>query len=302
MLLGVPQADAIGQSPPALWQLSSLCRLYSMCSLCSQNPICATPFRVIPESFGAHYQASLLKSSFEQSGMELADDVSGYGTRLPKDAVPGKDLAALGDHVVRAKGSQLAQHGPLRLSRLAHERRAVAPARLAGGCDTLLTACLEARRQKAGQLGEPPHWIAEIDLLAGQSIKVGRLAGFPPALPDHEVSERDQALEMSMCDRPMHTRRFGSFVNCPVGLMHIEVEQDPPTGPILKSADRTVDLAYLVLAHSGSLSAHVGGERRPPNTCLRTAGPRNVGSSSTPTSVGFSTGCLTILIVASPDV
>ena len=196
--------------------------------------------------------------------MELADDVSGYGTGLPKDAVPGEDLVITDDDVVRTQGSQLAQHRLRGVSRLVHERRAVASARLSGGFDTLLTACLEALRQKASQAGESTHRIAEIDLLASQSIKVGRLAGFSPALPDHQVSERDKALEMSMRDRSVHAGGFGSIVNCPFGLVHIKVEQDPPTGPILKRADRTVDLAYLVLAHSASLSAHVGGEPNRP--------------------------------------
>ncbi len=224
-----------------------------MRSLSSQNPIRAAPFRVVPQSLGAHCQARLLKGSFEQSGVELADDVSGYSTGLPKDAVPGEDLVIIGDDVVRTQGSQLAQHRLRRVSRLVHERRAVASARLSGGFDTFLTACLEALRQKASQAGESTHRIAEIDLLASQSIKVGRLAGFSPALPDRQVSERDKALEMSMRDRSVHAGGFGSIVNCPFGLVHIKVEQDPPSGPILKRADRTVDLDYLVLAHSASL-------------------------------------------------
>ncbi len=227
-----------------------------MRSLRSQNPIRAAPFRVVPQSLGAQCQARLLKSSFEQSGMELTDDVSGIGTGLPKDAVPGEDLVVIGDDVVRTQGSQLAQHRLRGVSRLVHERRAVAPARLSGGFDTLLTACLQALRQKAGKAGESTHRKAEVDLLAGQSIKVGRLAGFSPALPDHQVSERDKALEMCMRDRSVHTGGFGSIVDCPFGLVHIKVEQDPPAGPILKRADRSVDLAYLILAHSASLSAH----------------------------------------------
>jgi hypothetical protein len=239
-----------------------------MCSLGSQNPIRAAQFGVVPQSLGAHCQARPLKGSFEQSGMELADDVSGYGTGLPKDAVPGKDLAVIGDDVVRTQGSQLAQDRLKGVSRPAHERRAVAPARLSGGFDARLTPCLEALRQKAGQAGEATHRKAEIDLLAGQPIKVGRLAGFSPALPDRQVSERDQALEMSVCDRAVDAGRFGSVINCPFGLVHIKVEQDPPTGPILKRADRTVDLAYLVLAHSASLSAHVGTETDRPTHAL----------------------------------
>jgi hypothetical protein len=185
----------------------------------------------------------LLKGSFEQSGMELADDVSGYGTGLPKDAVPGEDLVIIGDDVIRTQGSQLAQHRLRGVSRHAHERRAVAPAGLSGGFDTLLTACLEALRQKASQSRESTHRIGEIDLLASQSIKVGGLAGFSPALPDRQVSERDKALEMSMGDRSVHAGGFGSVINCPFGLIHIKVEQDPPTSPILERADRTVDLA-----------------------------------------------------------
>ena len=214
-----------------------------MRSLGSQNPVGAAPFRVVPESLGAQRQARLLKGSFEQSGMELADDVSGYGTGLPKDAVPGEDLVIIGDDVVRTQGSQLAQHRLRGVSRRAHERRAVTPARLSGRFDTLLTACLEALRQKASQAGETTHRIAEIDRLASQPIKVGRLAGFSPALPDRQVTQRDKALEMSMRDRSVHAGGFGSIVNGPFGLVHIKVEQDPPTGPILKRADRTVDLA-----------------------------------------------------------
>jgi hypothetical protein len=199
--------------------------------------------------------------------MELADNVSGYGAGLPKDAVPGEDLV-IGDNVVRTQGSQLAQHRLREVSRLVHERRAVAAACLSGGFDALLTARLEALRQKASEAGESTHRIAEIDLLASQSIKVGRLAGFSPALPDGQVSERDKALEMSMRDSSVHAGGFSSIVNCPFGLLHIKVEQDPPTGPILKRADRTVDLAYLVLAHSASLSAHVGGETDRPTHAL----------------------------------
>ena len=200
--------------------------------------------------------------------MELADDVSGFGTGLPKDAVPGNDLVLIGYDVVRTDGSQLAQHRLRGVSRLVHQRRAVAPARLSGGFDALLTLRLEALRQKAGQAFESTHRIAEIDLLASQSIKVGRLAGFSFALPDHQVSERDKALEMSMRDSSVHPGGFGSIVNCPFGLVHIKVEQDPPTGPILKRADRTVDLAYLVLAHAASLSAHTGGETDRPAHAL----------------------------------
>jgi len=61
---------------------------------------------------------------------------------------------------------------------------------------------------------------------------------------------------MSMRDSSVYAGRFGRIVHRPLGLIYIEVEQDPPTGPILKRADRTVDLAYLVLTHSASLSAH----------------------------------------------
>jgi hypothetical protein len=214
-----------------------------MRSLSSQNPVRAAPFRVVPQSLGVQRQARLLKGSFEQSGMELADDISGYGTGLPKDAVPGEDPVIIGGDVVRTQGSQLAQHRLPRVSRRVHERRAVAPTRLSGGFDTLLTACLEALRQKAGQAGESTHRIGEIDLLASQSIKVGRLAGFSPPLPDRQVSERDKALEMSMGDRSVHASSFGSIVNRPFELVHIKVEQYSPTSPILERADRTVDLA-----------------------------------------------------------
>jgi hypothetical protein len=231
-----------------------------MCILDSQNPIPAASLREVPQSLGAHCQACLLKGSFEQSGLELADDVSGYGTGLPKDAVPGKDLVIIGDDVVRTQGSQLAQHRLRGGGRLAYERRAVAPASLSGGFDALGATSLEAFRQKAGQAGEATHRKAEIDLLVGQPIEVGRLAGFSSALPDRQVSQRDKTLEMSMGDRSVHAGGFRSIVNGPFGLVHIEVEQDPPPSPILKRADRTVDLACLVLAHSLSLSAHLGGE------------------------------------------
>jgi len=214
-----------------------------MCSLSSQNPIRAAPFRVVPDSFGAYCQARLPKGSFEKSGVELADNVSGYSTGLPKDAVPGQNLVIIGHDVVRTEVSQLAQHRLRGVSRLVHERLAVAPARISGGFDTLLAACSEALRQKASQAGESPHRIAEIDLLASQSIKVGRLAGFSPALPDGQVSERDEALEMSMRDRSVHAGGFSSIVYRPFALVRIKVEQDPPTGPILKRADRAVDLA-----------------------------------------------------------
>jgi len=46
-----------------------------------------------------------------------------------------------------------------------------------------------------------------------------------------------------MGDRSVHAGGFCSIVNCPFGLVHIKVEQDSPTSPILKRADRTVDLA-----------------------------------------------------------
>jgi len=127
---------------------------------------------------------------------------------------------------------------------------------------------LEALREKAGQAGESTHRIAEIDWLAGQSIKVGRLAGFSSALPDRKLSERDETLEVSMCDRAVNAGGFGRVVNCPLGLVHIEVEQDPPTGPILQRADRTFDLVCVVLAHAASLSAHVGGQTNRPTLAL----------------------------------
>jgi hypothetical protein len=227
-----------------------------MYSLRSQNPIRAAPFRVIPESLHAHSQARLLKGSFDQSGMELADDVGGCGAGLPKDAIAGQDLIGIGDDIVRTQGSQLAQHRFWGAGRLVYERRAVPSARLPGGLDTLPTTCLETLRQEAGQTREATHRKAEIDLLAGQSIEVGRLAGFSSPLADHQVPERDKAFEMSMGDRAVHAGGFGRIVNRPFGLVYIEVEQDPPPGPILKRADRTIDLACLVLAHSASLSVH----------------------------------------------
>jgi hypothetical protein len=224
-----------------------------MRSLDSQNPIRAAPFRVVPQSLGTHCQARLLKGSFEQSCVELADDVCGFGTGLPKDAVPCKDLVVIGDDVIRTEGSQLAQHTLRGVSRLVYERGAIAPARLSGGLDALLTPGLEALRQKAGQAGEATHRKAEIDLVTSQPIKVGRLAGFSSALPDRQVSERDKTLEMCMRDRSVNTGSTGSIVNSPFGLVHVKVEQYPSTSPILKRADRTVDLAYFVLAHSDQL-------------------------------------------------
>jgi len=191
--------------------------------------------------------------------VELTDDVSSSGTGLPKDAVSGKDLAIIDDHIVCTQGSKLPQHRLRGFRRFAHKRRAVPPARLAGGFDTRQTACFKALRQKAGQAREATNREAEIDLLASQSIEVGGLAGFSSALSDHQVSERDKPLEVSMRDCSMHASGFGCIVNGPFGLMQVKVQQDPPSGPILKRADRAVDLTHLVLAHSASLSAHVGG-------------------------------------------
>jgi len=102
-------------------------------------------------------------------------------------------------------------------------------------------------------LGKSAHRIAEVELLASQSIEVCRLAGFSPALPDSQVAERDQVFQMPVRDRPVHACGFGSIVNCPLGLAHIKLKQDPATGPILKRADGTVDFAKVVLAHSGQL-------------------------------------------------
>jgi hypothetical protein len=195
--------------------------------------------------------------------VELADDVWGYGAGLPKDAIPSHDLIVIGNDVIRTEGSQLAQHRFRGAGRLVHERRAVAASSLPGGLDSFLTTCLEALRQEVGEASEATHRIAEIDLLASQSIKVGRLARFSPALPDCQVSKRNQALEMCMRDSSVHAGGFRSVVNRPFGLVQIEVEQDPASGPILKRADRTVDLACLVLAHSASLSVHVGKEASP---------------------------------------
>ena len=231
-----------------------------MRKLGSQNPVRTAPFRVVPESLGAHRQARLLKGSLEQSGVELADDVSGFGAGLPKNAVPGEDLAAIGDDVIRTQWSQLVQHGLRGVSPLVYERRAVAPARLSSCSDTLRTARLETLRQKAGQAGEATNREAEINLLVSQSIEIGGFAGFSAALPDRQVSERDKALEVSMRDGAVYSGGFGSIVNCPFGLVHIKVEQDPSTGPILKCSDRALDLAFLVLDHLASLSANVGWE------------------------------------------
>jgi hypothetical protein len=239
-----------------------------MRSLGSQNPIRTTPLRVVPQSLGAHSQARLLKGSLEQSSMQLAHDSSGFGTGLPKDAVPCEDLVIIGHDVVRTQVSQLAQYRLRRVSRLGHQRRAIASARRSGGFDTLLTARLEALRQKAGQAGEATHGIAEINLSAGESIEVGRLAGFASPLPDRQVPKRDKALEMGMGDRAVYAGGFGRIVNRPFGLVYIKVEKDSSTGPILKRADRAVDLAFLVLAHAASLSAEVGGETGRPTHAL----------------------------------
>lgn len=192
--------------------------------------------------------------------MEFADHVDGHGTGLPKDTVPGEDLGIIDDDIVRTQGSQLAQHRLRGISRLVHQRRAVASASPSGGFDTLSTACLETLRQKASQASESTHGIAEIDLFAGHSINIGRLAGSSPTLPDRQVSERNKALQMAVSNRSVHANGFGGIVNGPFALLHIKVEQDPATSWILKRADRTVDVAYIVLAHPASLSAHVGGE------------------------------------------
>jgi len=229
-------------------------------SLSSQNPIRTAPFRVVPQRLRPYRQARLLKGSFEQSGMELADDGSGCDTGLSKDAVLGEDLVVVGDDVVRAQGSQLAQHRLRGVSQLVHERRAVSPARCSGGFDTLLTARLETLCQEACQAGKSTHGIAEIDLLAGQSIKVGRLTGFSPALPDRQESKRNEALQMSMRNRSVHAGRFGGIIDRPFGLVYVKVEQDLPTGGILKRADRTIDRAYIVLVHAARLPARVGGD------------------------------------------
>jgi len=76
-----------------------------MCNLGSQKPIGAASFRVVPQSLGAECHARLLKGPFEQPGMELADDVSGYRTGFTEDAVPGQDLLVMGHDVVRTQGS-----------------------------------------------------------------------------------------------------------------------------------------------------------------------------------------------------
>jgi hypothetical protein len=242
-----------------------------MSNLDSQNPICAAPLFIVPQSLGAQGQARLLKGSFEQSGMELADDGSGFGAGLPKDAVPGEDVVVICENVVRAQGSQLAQHRLHGVSRFVHDRFAVAPACLPGGFDTLLTLVLEAFRQKAGQAFEASHRIGEIDLSAGQSIEVGRFAGFSAALPDDQVPKGDKALEMCMSDRAVYTCGLGGIVHRPFGLVHIKVEQDPPTGPILKRADCAVDLTYLVGAHSASLSARISAETNRPTSARHPA-------------------------------
>jgi hypothetical protein len=192
--------------------------------------------------------------------MELADDSSGCDTGLSKDAVPGEDLVIVGDDVVRTQGSQLAQDRLRGISQLVHERRAVSPARFSGGFDTFLTARLEALRQQAREASKSTHGIAEIDLLAGQSIKVGRLTGFSPALPDRQESKRNEALQMSMRNGSVHAGGFGRIIDRPFGLVYVKVEQDLPAGGILKRADRTVDLAYLVLVHAARLPARVGGD------------------------------------------
>jgi hypothetical protein len=96
-----------------------------MRSLSSQNPIRAAPFPVVPQSLGANCQARLLKGSFEQAGTELADDISGCGTGLPKDAVPSDYLVIIGDDIARTQRSQLAEDRLRGVSSLAHERRAV---------------------------------------------------------------------------------------------------------------------------------------------------------------------------------
>lgn len=189
--------------------------------------------------------------------MELADDVSGCRTRLPKDAVAGDEPAIIRDDVLRTQRSQLVQHRLRRVMRLADKRRAVAPPRLPCRFDTFTTARLEALRQEACQAGEAPCGEGEVDLPARQSVKVGRLAELSPTPPDGEIPECDKPCEVSVGDSAVHTGGPGHVVNGPLGLVHVEVQQDPTTGPILERADRAIDLAYPLLTHPASLSRDV---------------------------------------------
>jgi len=116
---------------------------------------------------------------------------------------------------------------------------------------------MKALGQQSGQSCKSSYRVAQVDLLAGQPIELGWLAGFPSALAGCEISEGDQTLKMSVGDRTVHANGFGDIVDRPFGLVHMEVEQDSSTGPILKRADRAVDIAYLVLSHTPSLSVRV---------------------------------------------
>jgi len=73
----------------------------------SQKPIRAAQFGEVPQGLSAHFQPRLLEGAFEQTGVELADDVWNEGARLPKDAVPGDDLVTIPNDVVGTEGSQL---------------------------------------------------------------------------------------------------------------------------------------------------------------------------------------------------
>ena len=66
-IFGVPWSTARCEIPGRTPRqpLSSLCRLYSMYTLSSQNSIRAAQFRVVLEGLRAHGQACLLKGSLD---------------------------------------------------------------------------------------------------------------------------------------------------------------------------------------------------------------------------------------------
>ena len=88
-------------------------------------------------------------------------------------------------------------------------------------------------------------------------------------------------MEALLCHGPLFPSGFAQAdksppasdtVHSPFRLVHIEVEQDTSTCLILKRADRTVELAYLVLMHIPSLSGSQAGR----GSLLRRLSPRRI--------------------------
>jgi hypothetical protein len=133
-----------------------------------------------------------------------------------------------------------------------------------------LAALLKALGQQGGKSCKPSHRIAQVDLVAGEPIELGWLAGFPSALAGCEISEGDKTFEMSVSYRSVHSDGFGDTVHRPFGLVYIEVEQDPSAGLILKRADRAVELLYFVLSHIPELTVSYQREGADDRTSSRT--------------------------------